>query len=544
MTKPYRLKTEHGKYVYLLSLDGSNTDLFYGMLDAGEMPNIQKYFFDNMIVGTKTGLCGLPSVTTYSHDMYTTGRISRHPGLRWLNRKAQEGTDRIVDYGKNFGVDRLEEDACLEGNTLFEIIGDGVAMLEFTNRGAKHKYRKRFWIGAMWSALFSMFKHWRMNRNVLSMYPTDKITNYSLAVDEMTTRKIIKTYKKGCPRLLIDWKWGMDEVAHSHGVSDGVLEYTYSRIDAQVGRTMEAIKNTGNFDDFLFVMLADHNNLPVNENMCLDDMLNGYGFDTKEKIHDMKYDVRATYFGDATGYVYYLKRKGDPDKRVTIVDEDLLKLVDNLCAEPSTSIVLARGNDRNDYGDRDHELILASRNGKARVQTKMEEGVKKYRLHPESDNVLRYKDDIFNAIIRWHTSEDNLRLTSNEAIPWVLPSVEKVFSDKRSPDVMTIAADGYDYSGGNATGDNILQKLIGHTCLKTADGLASKAGRTVPIVFSGDPTRFRQSGGLYVPTGTLVDVPPTIIDLLAPDELERYRFDGISLLKRDYSMYVEDEEIK
>lgn len=521
-----KLKREINPDIYVMqfSMDGLNHDLFLSMVDSGKLPNIRKHVFDRAVVDVREGRSVFPSVTTYAHEAVITGRLSCHPGLKWFDRAKKT----LIDYTSSH-FKKAEYDTCQNAITLHEMISPSTTVLEFANRGATEKIRARNLLGKGilyvfsdigWNFMWRAFskRYWKENWR----------SSLCRAIDRAVADRTAKEYLKDPPKLCTSWFLGVDEMAHCNGIDNGILEEAYLELDRHVGKIADAMLSKGIYDRTLLVLFSDHGNMPVRKNMNLETIImdNCKSSNVRDKVWKIRQDLICTYFGDATGYIY---KSSMPWVNKSDKDE----IIRALSADESTDFV-AKGDG--------NTICIYTSQGTALFESKTVSPIlgpdgssTRTLYHLSGDNVFGYSARTLKKLIAWHSLDEHLAITYNESHPFILPSILYVFSDNRSPDLMAVAKEGYDYSGSTAHNPiDWLKKVTKHTNLKSADGLASLEGMSVPIIIAGEEKYLNKDAICSKPSASLIDVVPTILDLMGISEktLEEFRFDGKPIRKR------------
>ncbi|MFQ5491472.1 MAG: hypothetical protein ACE5GE_12190, partial [Phycisphaerae bacterium] len=163
-------------------------------------------------------------------------------------------------------------------------------------------------------------------------------------------------------------------------------------------------------------------------------------------------------------------------------------------------------------------VAVYSRRGSATVERRIVGGLRQYRMTVGSDGAehdpVGYDADSRTASLvssGWHSSSEWLAATAGSTCPDFVPQVVEMFDSPRAGDLVVFADDqasfGDRFAGGHGS------------CLGS--------DMVVPLYFSGPDL---PAGG-RIPAGRIVDVMPTILDLLGlGDRLDRAGpIDGVSL---------------
>jgi hypothetical protein len=164
------------------------------------------------------------------------------------------------------------------------------------------------------------------------------------------------------------------------------------------------------------------------------------------------------------------------------------------------------------YADTDHEILLRSPRGTARVAERLGDAGPEYRYIPVPDDVLGYTSDPALAAFvtrGFHRSRDWLRATRGQVYPDVVPHLIPLLQARRTGDVLLFAAHGHTF--GPEKG--------GHGGIHADD-------MRIPMMFAGPGI---PAGG-RIDVARAVDLAPTLLALLGCELPDDGLMEGVSLL--------------
>src|SRR4051794_24189659 len=318
----------------VLLADGARADVFARMLDAGELPEIERHVVDRG--GHRTATSTFTSTTIPAHLPFLTGRFAGSadvPGYRWFDhRKQPRGLPlgpwsfRSYNGPESQWVDR---DIAPDAPTLFELAPGSQNIFGAITRGLGRggnlaATRKNFlWLKA----------HYR--------------EDYKIA-DDAARKVLAASLDQHAPfRFVvvpgIDWNSHYDDP-----FGEGAHE-AYRRIDRTIGEVARKLERLGRYEETLLAVVSDHGHEPVREHFDLGPRM-AEQLGLKVAYHSMKAwrfspDALCAVSGNAMAHLYLN----------TIVPE----LTDWLLAEPAVDIIASR--------EPDGSVLVESRRGRAQL---------------------------------------------------------------------------------------------------------------------------------------------------------------------------------
>lgn len=386
----------------VLLADGARADVFKRMLDAGELPEIQRHVVARG--GHRTATSTFTSTTIPAHLPFLTGRFAGSadvPGYRWFDHRRQPrhaplGPWSFRSYN---GIESIyvDRDIAPDAPTLFELAPGSQNIFGAITRGLGRggnlaATRKNFlWLKA----------HFRENYRV---------------ADDAARKVLAASLDKHAPfRFVvipgIDWNSHYDDP-----FGEGAYE-AYRRVDRTVGELARKLERLGRYEDTLLAVVSDHGHEPVREHFDLGPRM-ADELDLKVAYHSMKAwrfkpDALCAVSGNAMAHLYLN----------TVVPE----LTEWLLSERAVDIIASR--------EPDGSIQVESLRGRARL-AETEHGLT-YR--PTEGDPFGY-----GPLPEQLDLETALTATAETAYPDGLLQLAQIFRSARTGDVVVSGAPGYD----------------------------------------------------------------------------------------------------
>ncbi|MGE0482264.1 MAG: alkaline phosphatase family protein [Phycisphaerae bacterium] len=497
--------------VVMFFVDGMDRDTTRGLLDAGRLPNIERLFVRGGVC-VEHAVAALPAVTYANTSSLLTGRWpSRHGilGNVWFDRESLS----FRNYSALTKFRKVNEH--LAAATIFELLSDRltVNVLCHTDRGATRSFHGLVTAGMPW--LLRDFRG------------VDARVGASAAQVGAFARE-----RGEWPAFWLNYFPGVDEVGHHDGPASKAYRDAIVNADAQIGRVDTAVRASPLAGQAYYVLVSDHGHVqsPRDRRMDLTEWLRR---EHRRKVcyetgRDLDLTQRALEFNECdavvlvnanrTAAIHLRGRQswfeaptretreriacGVPGAEAGLVDVPAVGLV---CYSIGAGVVRVHAGSRVCVVERD-----AAVDGEAR-----------YRLydratsaHADVRDALGYRvDGQLAAFIDagWHTGREWLAATAGTRYPDFVPQIVELFDSPRAGDVVVFAADDWSFDR---------EQPGGH-------GAALASDMRIWLSFSGPDL----PAGTSLPTARIVDVVPTMLELLGESECLRTAgpFDGVSL---------------
>ncbi|MBI2690935.1 MAG: alkaline phosphatase family protein [Solirubrobacterales bacterium] len=386
----------------VLLADGARADVFERMLNAGELPEIQRHVVDRG--GHRTATSTFTSTTIPAHLPFLTGRFAGSadvPGYRWFDRRKQPRHGPLGPWSfrsyNGFESMLVDRDIADDVPTLFELAPGSQNIFGAITRGLTRGGN----VAATRKNLLWLKAHF--------------FEDYEIA-DSAARKMLAASLDKLVPfRFVvmpgIDWNSHYDDP-----FGEGAYE-AYRRVDRTVGEVARKLERLGRYEKTLLAVVSDHGHEQVREHFDLGPRMQG-DLGLKVAFHSMKAwrmkpDALCAISGNAMAHIYL-------NTVVPTLSEWLL-------AEPAVDIIASREPDRS--------ILVESRRGRAELAEVP--GGLTYR--PIDGDPFGY--DVLPRELDFETA---LTATADSEYPDGLLQLAQIFRSPRSGDVVVSAAPGYD----------------------------------------------------------------------------------------------------
>jgi len=484
--------------VVVLFADGLSATVFDEMLAAGELPAIEEYLVGRG-VKVERAITVAPSITYAAAVTLATGL---GPGRHEITGNGFFDRERLF-YADYTRVNTYRDvDREYRAATLYEMLNDKVSVTIQVpvRRGAYRRIDDWASSGIRW--FFG------------------QITEIDCLTAERF-KMIGEMARAGgrWPELILAYFPATDEMGHRYGPASRQYRASVRNLDEQVGRICRALAASGILERTYVILVSDHGMSPSGRCVDVGALLGErFGLQAANQGPDSgtKYDRRAAYFarfdavvvnGGRRQATVYLRNgpswQAQADEGQVRSVAGYLAQQEGVCvaayvAEGGVAVQNARG-----------RAVIERRAGTDGVG--LNERFYRYRVVDGIDP-LGYAGASIGAATdgAWHSGAEWLGATAGSEYPDLPVEVSELFRSERAGDVAVFAASGWAFGAGNAAGHGSV----------TAEDM-----RAVLVVSGPGIAR-----GGRLPAARLVDVAPTIIEMLAPEKLKGLDLDGGSLL--------------
>ena len=490
-------------------VDGLRKDVFETLASNGEMPRLRRHLLDRA-ASVRCAVASVPSLTyTNAVSMLTGCWPSSH--CVWSN----VWFDRDQLLTRNYDDDCERADSDLVRPSMFELYeNDLTASVALPFKRAS----KISLASSATSAGRLAWLSWAFNRKK----DADRILAEQMYEIGEQARQIGEW-----PAFIAVHLPATDNTAHEEGSDTEKYRKAVANLEAGIGAVLETLANGGMLETLTIVLTSDHGHHPTPRSFQLDEFLNN------------ELDVPILHAEDNDGDDSYLDRfeRYSPQRGVLITNgerfaslhlrrgeswrerpdlEEILavpgggaregpELPDRLLNASALQLVVMR--------DGDDAVRVHGRLGVASIErARAADGEVAFRYRVLSGkDPLEYRSD--PRLASWidegaHRSREWLAATADYRFPDAVPQLATAFDHVRSGDVLLFAAPGWDFSRGYAGG---------HGALEREEML-------VPLYVAGPGIR----SGAEVPAARLVDLVPTLVELVGLEVPASTRFDGES----------------
>lgn len=487
-------------------VDGVNRQVYRDMLSKGQLPNIDKYLVQSGC-SVNNAITTTPSITYAVTTTIVTGQT---PGRHGIVGNKFFDRDKLIFADYNTIATYRDLDLDYHHPNLYEIMDNSYSTTIQTplGRGAYRRIDNWATSGVCW---------------FFGLYET---------VDRWTARRFkligqLAQQTQRWPKLIFSYFPATDEIGHRLGPGSPRYRNSLMNVDRQIGHICRALDHNDLLDSTYLIFLSDHGMSQRLEQNSVDlvDILTkqlGLKLTTSGPNQRKQFSKRAKYFqrynailANGGGRRAHLYLKNSDDWKMAASVEQLTPIADYLTANPGIFMVAYRAN---------NGLTIQTQAGKAVIRRgqsgKNDAGCiatlneKRYSYQViDGDDPLGYDDEPGLAEMlegEFHSGQVWLERTAGTKYPDLPVGIVELFDSRRAGDMVIFADDNWDFDAGHVGGH----------------GSVAAVDMVVPMVFAGPGIR----KGSTIERSRMVDVAPTIIDMIDSGKLERYQFDGRSLL--------------
>lgn len=508
-TQPHSPSALHTPTVLLFFVDGLDCEILAQMAADDRVPNIQRHFIEGGVT-IENAIASLPPITYPNAVSLITGKFPGQHGVmgnQWFDRKAR----LIRDYGSPSTYQRVNED--FDCPTIFEILSDRftVNVQGHTRRGVSVTFDNKIASGVEW---------------FLGDY-----SDVDALVGDSVNRVIEVANRRGQPpTVYMSYFPGLDEVGHRFGSDSDAYARALVVVDQAIGHIIAQSRAAWG-QDLYCVLISDHGHVstPKSRRVDIADQLSRLGLTVHQgpvqspsrwmrSITLDKCDA-VLVVGAYRRAAIHLRGPGGWDESAS--QESIDRVVQSLLSSSGVNgLSILEGVESICYRFAQGGVEWIDPNGRYWVKRRRRGDRYEYKVVPLSDTAADsttwngQPHDMSPQRIpanRWMTSREWLDATASDVHPDFVVQVSHMFDSTRAADVVLFAAS--DWTFGKSTAG-------GH-------GSSLKRDMHIPMYWSG-PTL---APGGRVPAARLVDVVPTIIDLVGQgDDPRVIAMDGQSIL--------------
>jgi len=484
----------------LFFIDGVNHRVFNKMLAEGQLPDIEQYLVRRGCI-VDQAVTAAPSITYAITATFATGVLPGHHGV--LGNKIFD-RDRLLLIDYNTIETYHDIDLDYHVPNIYEILDDTFSVTIQTplTRGAYYRIDNWATSGTCW------FFGW---------YETvDRWVARRFSLIGQTARKA-----KQWPGFIFAYMPATDEIGHRCGAGSQRYRDSLANVDRQIGHICRALQRNNLLEETFLVMVVDHGMADCEKEHNLDlKKLLEQSFHLRLAMsgpnRKASFTERSRYFRrfdgvltDGSGRCVALHLKNGPDWSKAAGPEQITPIANFLGDNAGIALVAYR---------RTNGIVVQNRLGRGLIQRQgspaamLDQKQYSYRVIDGGDplgyNEGLYKNEVLSG--EFHTAGTWLKETARSGYPDLPVQIMEMFDSRRAGDIVIFAAQGWNFD----------KHLIG------GHGGVSPEDMLVPMIFAGPGI----APGSHIDTACVVDVAPTVIDMMDSDKLNGHRFDGHSLL--------------
>jgi hypothetical protein len=406
---------------FLLLVDGLRSDVAERRLAAGDLPHLQAMLATG---GRSTAVTGFPSTTSVAYLPFLTGCAPGRcdiPSIRWLDRSAYRGRwwrDRAaVRSYCGYQASMLDGDINPDVRTIFELVPQSMGIFTPVARGLTAERDPSRLERQVWGSVAHVAR-WHQ--------PSDD-----------SVGRHLRRAAEGRWKFVFAQFPAVDGYTHQAGHDSPQVHRALRRVDEAVGRLRERLRQRGELQDALILVVSDHGASPVHTHLDLADWFRARGVPTLAHpiIWERTPQAAVMVAGNGSAMVYArpsqprtgrwaIERLRQPSAFGTGED-----LVGALLREPAVAFLAAEA----EAGT----IWLGSGKGDAL-------------LHGHADTIAYQplSGDPLRMGGAWRgTSREWLNRTRQGAYPDAPFHLRDQFRTPRSGDLLVVGREGYDFRG-------------------------------------------------------------------------------------------------
>ena len=404
---------------FLLLVDGLRPDTLDKRLAAGDLPHLSAMLQEG---GRTQAITGFPSTTSVAYLPFLTGCTPGRcdiPSIRWLDRSAYRGRwwrDRAaVRSYCGYQADMLDSDITPDVRTIFELVPESTGIFTPVGRGLTPGRDPSRLERKVWGSLAHLLQ-WHQPSD-------DAVSRHLLTAAERKWRFVFGQFP------------AVDGYTHQSGYDSDVVCRALRKVDGTVGRLRETLRQRGELEQSLILLVSDHGASAVHTHLDLGDWFRSHGVPTLAHPIVWQRRPRAAVMVAGNGSAMVYARPGEPrDDRWPI--ERLREpaafgthgdLISALLLEPSVAFVAAES----ELGG----IWIEDRKGSARVERHGRE----IAYLPLTGDPLRVGGRKTSTAREW------LETSWNGPYPDAVFHLLDQFRSRRSGDLLVFAREGYDF---------------------------------------------------------------------------------------------------
>jgi Type I phosphodiesterase / nucleotide pyrophosphatase len=404
---------------FLLLVDGLRPDVAQARLLAGHLPNLAALVEQG---GRSRAITSFPSTTSVAYLPFLTGCTPGGcdiPSVRWLDRTEYQGqwwrTRTGIRSYCGYQAGMIDGDTSPDVKTIFELVPESIGIFTPVARGLTPERDPSRLERQVWGSVAHVIM-WHQPSD-------DAVSRHLLRAADDRWRFVFAQFP------------AVDGYTHQSGADSAPVHRALDRVDATVGRLRERLRQKGELEDSLILLVSDHGSSRVHTHLDLADWFRSHGVPTLAHPIIWAREPRAAVMvaGNGSAMVYAqpchprqerwsLERLRSGDAFGSGRD-----LVGALVREPAVAFVAGEAEEGG--------IRVVTEHGAARIWRTGEELV----YQPESGDPLEA------AEFRRGTPREWLDATWDGPYPDAAFQLLDQFRSRRAGDLLVIGREGYDF---------------------------------------------------------------------------------------------------
>ncbi len=408
--------------VIIIMADGVGTSLLQRLLDAGKLPGIEQMFMHNGKRTIDSAVTAFPSTTGPAHLPFLTGRFPgpcNIPGIRWFDpdkyRSCLFSPFRFRSY-MGIGNFFLKYDMAPSVKTLFQEITDHATIAGNIRKGVRPGRDLTFASKVLHNLKSFASQDWR-------------------GFDRLAEKKLLQAVDSRIS-LIFSVFYGPDSNGHKEGPNCDKVHAACLAIDHTITDLDHLLRRQGRREKTLVFLVSDHGMSATHSHFDLHavlDRLHGPCL-AHPTIWKGFYRARSAVMvsGNAMAHIY-LKIQQRHNIFLDSPDKTLLKIIDELLANPAVNQLIGRNSD--------NSLQVITKNGSAKISE----------LQPDNIIYTCRGEDPFaypTSLNGSFSDREMLEKTFNTDYPDAPRQLLQLFKSRRCGHLVVTSTSGHDLRAG------------------------------------------------------------------------------------------------
>ena len=426
----------HFKRFIFIIIDGAPYEIFKGLLENGDLPNIKKYVVDrgslNKAVSAFPSTTG-PAFIPFFMGLYPgTANI---PGIRWLSKSNFKNPHRFKRPGicSYMGIDGLRFEADLPPNspTLFNFFSPVSNIYNLLARGCPPSKNLTRWIKPFVYTYAHFAHRWRF-------------------VNRIAIRRLHKAAEAGDQFIMCLFP-AVDTFSHLAQTQSLQVLQTYREIDTAIGKLVDILHKANTLDETLILITSDHGMSDTHTHIDIPRHLDDSGWRCLHYPKIWRQGTVSASMVSGNGMTHLYFKNGGTEKgwgaRTSFEHLHQMGVIGSLIELEGLGLVVGQS----ETGD----IIVQSRSGQGRISCHSldtDHGDSQNSLTPfKCADALRFSYQFigidplgYGIHYKNLSSREALRKTYDSSYPDGIIQLWQIFNGDRTGDLVLSAESGYD----------------------------------------------------------------------------------------------------
>ena len=422
------------RFIFIL-IDGAPYEIFKGLLENGDLPNIKKYIVDRGSLNKAVSV--FPSTTGPAFIPFFMGLYpgtANVPGIRWLSKSNFQLPDRFKRPGicSYMGPDGLHFEADLPASfpTLFDFFSPASNIYNLLTRGCPPDKNLTRWIKPF-AYTYAHFSHqWRF-------------------VNRLAIRHLHKTGTDD--KFVMCLFPAVDTFSHLTDIQSPQVLQTYQEIDTAIGKLVDSLQKANTLKETLILITSDHGMTDTHTHIDIPQHLDDGGWRCLHYPKLWRQNTLSASMVSGNGMTHlYFKNSSNGNgwgERTPFERLHQMGIISALIELEGLGLIAGQS----ETG----EIIVQSRTGQGRIschsQDTDRENPQRVSTTFKHADALRFSykftgiDPLgYGTHYKNLSSRETLRKTYNSSYPDGIVQLWQIFKSERTGDLVLSAESGYD----------------------------------------------------------------------------------------------------